>query len=191
MPASEEVRRSVRKASTRHPPFPRRSCRFKKPTRPKATASAAVSAGVCGAGRNSGSAASRPLRTLLHGPGRGPPRSCALDLAPPPPHWTAWPPQTSCHSTAPAAGPTADDGLHLRSFRIPGGLEANITLDKKYCAFPGGGGHCGAWGYCVACGQGTECSLGDHPWHLLDFCCPSRHQRNAPPSFPSCPPFQE
>lgn len=25
----------------------------------------------------------------------------------------------------------------LRSYRIPGGLEASIELHKKYCAFPG------------------------------------------------------
>ena len=36
------------------------------------------------------------------------------------------------------AGPAASDGLMLRSYRIPGGLEASIELDPKYCAFPGG-----------------------------------------------------
>lgn len=25
----------------------------------------------------------------------------------------------------------------MRSFRVPGGLEARVTLDSKYCAFPG------------------------------------------------------
>ena len=36
-----------------------------------------------------------------------------------------------------AAGPASEEGLRLRSFRIPGGLEATVTLDKNYCAFPG------------------------------------------------------
>lgn len=45
----------------------------------------------------------------------------------------AYTPESDCFG----CGPTAAEGLHLRSFRIPGGLEANITLDKKYCAFPG------------------------------------------------------
>lgn len=35
------------------------------------------------------------------------------------------------------AGPVAKDGLFLRSYRIPGGLEATAQLDPKYCAFPG------------------------------------------------------
>lgn len=29
------------------------------------------------------------------------------------------------------------DGLHVRSSRIPNGLEARVTIDSKYCAFPG------------------------------------------------------
>lgn len=45
----------------------------------------------------------------------------------------AYTPESSCFG----CGPSAADGLHLRSYRIPGGLEANITLDSKYCAFPG------------------------------------------------------
>lgn len=36
-----------------------------------------------------------------------------------------------------APGPSSEVGLHLRSFRVPGGLEANLQLDKKYQAFPG------------------------------------------------------
>ena len=28
-------------------------------------------------------------------------------------------------------------GLHLRSYRVEGGLEATLQLDKKYQAFPG------------------------------------------------------
>lgn len=45
----------------------------------------------------------------------------------------AYTPESSCFG----CGPAAEDGLHLRSFRTPGGLEASVTLDKKYCAFPG------------------------------------------------------
>jgi len=41
------------------------------------------------------------------------------------------PPRTLAVSAASA-------GLSLRSYRIPGGLEASIELDPKYCAFPGG-----------------------------------------------------
>jgi len=37
----------------------------------------------------------------------------------------------------PAAGPSSEVGLHLRSFRVAGGLEATLQLDKKYQAFPG------------------------------------------------------
>ena len=35
------------------------------------------------------------------------------------------------------SGPSHPDGLHLRSRRIPNGLEAHVTLSSKYCAFPG------------------------------------------------------
>jgi acyl-coenzyme A thioesterase PaaI-like protein len=45
----------------------------------------------------------------------------------------AYTPESSCFG----CGPAAPDGLRLRSFRTPGGLEASVTLDKKYCAFPG------------------------------------------------------
>lgn len=45
----------------------------------------------------------------------------------------AYTPESSCYG----CGPAAEDGLHLRSFRIPGGLEASVVLDRKYCAFPG------------------------------------------------------
>ena len=31
-------------------------------------------------------------------------------------------------------------GLHLRSYRVEGGLEATLQLDKKYQAFPGAAG---------------------------------------------------
>lgn len=34
-------------------------------------------------------------------------------------------------------GPSAKDGLKLRSFRRVNGMEACVTLDEKYCAFPG------------------------------------------------------
>ena len=40
------------------------------------------------------------------------------------------------------AGPASTDGLFLRSYRIPGGLEATTELHKKYCAFPGVFGVC-------------------------------------------------
>ena len=36
-----------------------------------------------------------------------------------------------------APGPSSDVGLHLRSYRVEGGLEATLQLDKKYQAFPG------------------------------------------------------
>eukprot|EP00887_Chlorella_sp_A99_P000487 scaffold17.g487.t1 len=45
----------------------------------------------------------------------------------------AYTPESSCWG----CGPSAADGLFLKSFRIPGGLEATISLDSKYCAFPG------------------------------------------------------
>ena len=45
----------------------------------------------------------------------------------------AYTPESSCFG----CGPAALDGLHLRSFRVPQGLEATVTLDSKYCAFPG------------------------------------------------------
>lgn len=35
------------------------------------------------------------------------------------------------------AGPASEEGLRLRSFRIPGGLEATTKLPAKYQAFPG------------------------------------------------------
>ena len=40
-------------------------------------------------------------------------------------------------ATWPHAGPAAGDGLNLRSYRIPGGLEATVELSAKYSAFPG------------------------------------------------------
>jgi len=45
----------------------------------------------------------------------------------------AYTPESVCFG----CGPAAPDGLLLRSFRVPGGLEASVTLDPKYCAFPG------------------------------------------------------
>jgi hypothetical protein len=45
----------------------------------------------------------------------------------------AYTPESACFG----CGPAAPDGLHLRSFRVPGGLEASVSLDNKYCAFPG------------------------------------------------------
>ncbi|KAI7839781.1 hypothetical protein COHA_006581 [Chlorella ohadii] len=45
----------------------------------------------------------------------------------------AYTPESTCWG----CGPAASDGLMLRSYRIPGGLEASIELDPKYCAFPG------------------------------------------------------
>lgn len=45
----------------------------------------------------------------------------------------AYTPESSCFG----CGPAAADGLRLRSFRTPGGLDATVTLDRKYCAFPG------------------------------------------------------
>lgn len=45
----------------------------------------------------------------------------------------AYTPESACFG----CGPGAVDGLHLRSFRRQGGLEASVMLDKKYCAFPG------------------------------------------------------
>ena len=36
-----------------------------------------------------------------------------------------------------SAGPAAEDGLHLKSFRVDNGLSATVCLDKKYQAFPG------------------------------------------------------
>ena len=63
-------------------------------------------------------------------------------------------PHAPCPS--PAAGPASEEGLRLRSFRIPGGLEASVTLDKKFCAFPGimNGGIITRWG--GGCGQGQH-----------------------------------
>lgn len=34
-------------------------------------------------------------------------------------------------------GPAALDGLKLQSYRVEDGLEAIVSIDKKYCAFPG------------------------------------------------------
>eukprot|EP00884_Botryococcus_braunii_P017515 jgi/Botrbrau1/4447/Bobra.0348s0035.1 len=45
----------------------------------------------------------------------------------------AYTPDSRCFG----CGPSAQEGLKLRSFRIPGGLEATISLDPKYLAFPG------------------------------------------------------
>jgi hypothetical protein len=45
----------------------------------------------------------------------------------------AYTPESTCWG----CGPAAADGLMLRSYRIPGGLEASIELHPKYCAFPG------------------------------------------------------
>ncbi|EFN51182.1 hypothetical protein CHLNCDRAFT_59311 [Chlorella variabilis] len=45
----------------------------------------------------------------------------------------AYTPESTCWG----CGPVAKDGLFLRSYRIPGGLEATAQLDPKYCAFPG------------------------------------------------------
>lgn len=45
----------------------------------------------------------------------------------------AYTPESNCWG----CGPAAPDGLMLRSFRVPGGLEAMVELDAKYCAFPG------------------------------------------------------
>lgn len=46
---------------------------------------------------------------------------------------SAYTPESVCFG----CGPAAPDGLHLRSFRVPGGLEASVSLDPKYNAFPG------------------------------------------------------
>ncbi|PSC69292.1 thioesterase superfamily [Micractinium conductrix] len=45
----------------------------------------------------------------------------------------AYTPESTCWGCGPAAG----DGLNLRSYRIPGGLEATVELSAKYSAFPG------------------------------------------------------
>jgi hypothetical protein len=45
----------------------------------------------------------------------------------------AYTPESACFG----CGPAAPDGLNLRSFRVPGGLEASVSLNNKYCAFPG------------------------------------------------------
>lgn len=45
----------------------------------------------------------------------------------------AYTPESACFG----CGPVAPDGLRLRSFRVPGGLEASVILDPKFCAFPG------------------------------------------------------
>lgn len=41
------------------------------------------------------------------------------------------------HSTCWGCGPSAAEGLRLRSFRVRNGLEARVTLGEEYCAFPG------------------------------------------------------
>jgi acyl-coenzyme A thioesterase PaaI-like protein len=46
---------------------------------------------------------------------------------------SAYTPESVCWG----CGPSAPDGLRLSSYRIPGGLESTVTLDEKYCAFPG------------------------------------------------------
>lgn len=45
----------------------------------------------------------------------------------------AYVPSSKCFG----CGPASEDGLHLRSYRIPGGLEARATLPGKFQAFPG------------------------------------------------------
>lgn len=45
----------------------------------------------------------------------------------------AYTPESVCFG----CGPQAPDGLKLRSFRAAEGLEAAVTIDPKYCAFPG------------------------------------------------------
>ena len=46
----------------------------------------------------------------------------------------AYTPESACFG----CGPAAPAGLHVRSFRRPGGgLEAAVELDAQYCAFPG------------------------------------------------------
>eukprot|EP00889_Picochlorum_renovo_P003878 jgi/Picre1/30908/NNA_006267.t1 len=45
----------------------------------------------------------------------------------------AYTPESVCFG----CGPSAKDGLKLRSFRRINGMEASVTLDEKYCAFPG------------------------------------------------------
>lgn len=44
---------------------------------------------------------------------------------------------SSCCEHLPFAGPSAEDGLGLRSFRVAGGLQATTRLKTKYQAFPG------------------------------------------------------
>jgi acyl-coenzyme A thioesterase PaaI-like protein len=45
----------------------------------------------------------------------------------------AYTPESECFG----CGPSSDGGLHLRSYRIENGLEALVSIDKKFCAFPG------------------------------------------------------
>ncbi|GBF99895.1 hypothetical protein Rsub_12691 [Raphidocelis subcapitata] len=45
----------------------------------------------------------------------------------------AYTPESACFG----CGPSSEDGLRLRSFRIANGLEARVTLGQQYCAFPG------------------------------------------------------
>ncbi|CAL5219195.1 g984 [Coccomyxa viridis] len=46
---------------------------------------------------------------------------------------TAYTPDSHCFG----CGPAADDGLHLKSFRVENGLSATVQLPSKYQAFPG------------------------------------------------------
>lgn len=46
----------------------------------------------------------------------------------------AYTPASKCYGCGPAAPP---DALHLKSYRIPGGLEAKLQIATKYLAFPG------------------------------------------------------
>jgi hypothetical protein len=45
----------------------------------------------------------------------------------------AYTPDSMCFG----CGPAANDGLKLKSFRSKDGMEAVVTIDPKYCAFPG------------------------------------------------------
>jgi hypothetical protein len=45
----------------------------------------------------------------------------------------AYTPESECFG----CGPCSKEGLHLKSYRIENGLEAIVSLDKKFCAFPG------------------------------------------------------
>jgi acyl-coenzyme A thioesterase PaaI-like protein len=45
----------------------------------------------------------------------------------------AYTPDSTCFG----CGPSAPDGLKLQSYRIENGLEARVSIDPKFCAFPG------------------------------------------------------